>query len=139
MAQIFWWRDEYSIGIKEIDEQHKRWVDILNELGTALLEFKGPEVAESVLKRLFDFTMEHFATEERLFKKYNYPEEKEHKAEHAKLLAKVAKFKKEFARGNKMVGTDLMEYLKNWFKDHVLTTDYRYVPFFKELGVNRIG
>jgi len=139
MAQIFWWREEYSVGIKEIDEQHKQWVNILNELGTALLEFKGHEVVESVLKRLINFTREHFATEERLFKKYNYPEEKAHKAEHDKLLEKVSKFQQDYDRGHKMVGVDLMEYLKNWFKDHVQTTDYRYAPFFKELGVNKIS
>ena len=137
MIEIFSWSDKDSVGIKEIDEQHKQLMGILNELGTALLEFKAPEVIDAVFEKVFDYTREHFATEERLFKKYNYPEEEKHKVEHDQMIAKVAQFKKEYDRGNKMIGTALMDFLKQWCKDHMKVTDYRYISFFKELGVTR--
>ncbi|MFZ5776290.1 MAG: bacteriohemerythrin [Thermodesulfobacteriota bacterium] len=131
---IFAWKNEYEVGIEEIDRQHRELVAILDDLYTAMLNARGVEQVESTLERLTQYTKNHFATEERLFKKHAYPEEREHAAEHAAMLARVAKFRREHQHG-KAVGVELMHYLKGWFVEHLQTTDHRYVPFFRALGV----
>lgn len=134
MVKIIQWEEGFSVGVKEIDEQHKELVAILDDLYNAMLKAKGKEILEVTLQRLTDYTAKHFAMEERLFKKYNYPEARAHKAEHDAMLRKLTKFKKEHKRGE-LVGVDLMNFLKDWFINHLQTTDYRYVPFFKEVGL----
>ena len=135
MVKIIEWQDEYSVGVEEIDAQHKELVETLDDLYNALLKAKGYEAAESTLERLTKYTREHFVTEERLFKKYRYPEEQEHKQEHAQFLQKLNSFIKAHERGDKRIGVDLVHFVRDWFENHLKVTDYRYISFFKEVGV----
>ena len=139
MIKVFDWKEEYSVGVKELDAQHQKLVAILDELNSALLKAKGAEISGPIIDRLAAYAKEHFATEERLFKKYNYPEERQHKAEHNSFLTQLNKFRKEYDRGNKLVAVDLMQFVKKWFVDHLQTTDYRYVPFLKEHGISSLS
>ncbi len=134
MVRIIDWDAQFSVGIKEIDEQHQVLVEILDDLYNAMLKAKGKEVAQETLDRLFAYTRSHFATEERLFKKYCYPEEQEHKAEHDGMLNRLNKFQRDFKDG-KLISVDLMLFLKEWFVNHLQTTDHRYIDFFREKGV----
>lgn len=135
--KIIEWDDKFSVGIKEIDDQHRVLIDILDELYYAMLKGRGSELIGTTLERVIQYTKTHFTTEELLFKKYNYPEEKEHKAEHDAMLKKVDAFQKEFKNG-KLIGVDLMQFLTKWFVEHLQTTDYRYVKFFREIGVSTL-
>lgn len=132
MVKVFDWKEEYSVGVREIDAQHQELVAILNELNGALLKAKGAEISGPIIARLAEYAARHFADEERLLKKYAYPEERQHKAEHDSFLARLGKFRKEYERGNKLVAVDLMQFVKQWFVDHLQTTDYRYASFLKE-------
>lgn len=135
--KIIAWKETFSVGIKEIDDQHRVLVDILDELYYAMLKAKGIELVESTLEKVIQYTKTHFATEELLFKKYSYPEEKGHKAEHDAMLKKVMAFQRDFKNGQ-LIGVDLMHFLNKWFVEHLQTTDYRYVKFFKEKGVSTL-
>ncbi len=135
--KIIEWNEKFSVGIKEIDDQHRVLVDILDELYYAMLKARGNEVIETTLAKLVQYTKTHFATEELLFKKHSYPEEKAHKAEHDAMLKKVAAFRKDFENG-KLIGVDLMHFLNKWFVEHLQTTDYRYVNFFRGIGVSTL-
>ncbi|MFA6283667.1 MAG: bacteriohemerythrin [Desulfurivibrionaceae bacterium] len=135
--KIIEWDEKFSVGIKEIDDQHKVLVDILDELYYAMLKARGNEVIETTLEKLVQYTKTHFNTEELLFKKYSYPEEKAHKAEHDAMLKKVAAFRQDF-KNEKLIGVDLMHFLNKWFVEHLQTTDYRYVNFFKGVGVSTL-
>ena len=136
--KIIEWDEKFSVGIKEIDDQHKVLVDILDELYLAMLKARGNEVIEATLDKVIRYTKTHFSTEELLFKKYSYPEENPHKAEHDAMLKKVDAFRRDFKNG-KLIGVDLMHCLKKWFVEHLQTTDYRYVEFFKGVGVSTLS
>lgn len=134
MVTVFAWKEEYSVAIPEIDAQHRQLVTILEDLHRAMRKAEGTTVLGSILDRLQQYAAEHFATEERLFKKYHYPEEQEHKREHESFLAKLSSFQKAHGRGEKLASSELMQFIENWFVDHMQATDYRYVPFFQKLG-----
>ena len=68
------WTDELSVGIQEIDDQHRLLVSILNKLHTAMYEHQGKEVAEKILNELVDYTKIHFAVEESLMRVLGYPQ-----------------------------------------------------------------
>ncbi len=125
---VFPWLDKYSVGVQKIDEQHKKLVELLNELASAMAEGKGKTVLESVLKKLIDYTIFHFNDEEKYFDKIDYPEAAEHRVEHVKLIEKVNQFKADFDEGKIGLTIELMRFLKNWLINHIAGTD-------KELGI----
>jgi hemerythrin-like metal-binding protein len=129
------WTDKLSLGIKEIDNQHKKWIDIINQLNEAMRSGKSKEVLEDVFKQLIDYTDFHFKTEEQLFEKYGYPEKLSHKMVHQKMVNEVKNYYNDFKSGKLTVSLNLMQLLSNWLLDHIQKVDKNYAPFFIEKGV----
>ena len=65
---FFNWEDRFSVGIAEIDMQHQKLVQMLNELYDAMKAGKGNDVLGKVLNGMIQYTASHFATEERYMK-----------------------------------------------------------------------
>lgn len=136
IADLMPWGAKLKIGIDQIDEQHKELVKMVNELHRAMKMKMGAKEAGQILTRLADYTVYHFKNEENLFEKHKYDDREAHKAYHDKLVAQVLEFKKEFEGGRAALSMDLMHFLTNWLRDHILKTDKAYAPFFKEKGIN---
>jgi len=135
-VEIMPWKDEYAVGIKQIDEQHKRLVRLLNELNQAMADGKGREVMTGILSQLVDYTKGHFATEERLMQGYLYPGYAAHKLEHDQLTKTVLKFQQDVNSGKAVMSIEVLDFLKNWLRNHILGTDKRYAPFLNSKGVS---
>lgn len=93
------WSDELSIGIPEIDKQHKVLVGLLNRLHQAILEHRAREECGEILEQLIEYTRVHFATEESVMSTFNYPQLEQHRKEHQDLIDEVSRFKARFASG----------------------------------------
>ena len=78
----------------------------------------------------------HFLYEEMLFDRHGYPQHEEHKAFHARLINHVATFKTRYDSGDKSFGPELLEFLKSWLNDHILTEDRGYSAFLIKQGVS---
>jgi len=130
------WGDKLKIGIDQIDEQHKELVKMVNELHRAMKMKIGAKEAGQILTRLADYTVYHFKNEENLFEEHQYPERDAHKQYHDKLVGQVLEFKKEFEEGRAALSMDLMQFLTDWLRDHIMVTDKSYAPFFREKGIN---
>lgn len=131
-AELFPWTAKLSIGIKEIDEQHKILVKLVNQLHAAMKARVGTKEASVVLDKLADYTVFHFKHEEDLFQKHGYPAQVEHKKFHTELVDSVLKFQKDLKAGRAGLSMDLMLFLTNWLKDHIMVKDKAYVPFLKD-------
>ena len=129
------WSNNLSVNIKQIDDQHKKLIGMINELHKAMKLKKSNSVMGSILDRLADYTVTHFATEEKLFAQYRYPEEKAHVELHRKLVAQVVDIQKKFKAGNAMISMELMAFLKDWLVNHIQGTDKKYSSFLREHGV----
>ncbi len=130
------WNDNYSVKVSEIDNQHKKLIDLVNQLYDAMRAGKGREALESVLTELVYYTVYHFNTEERLFREYGYPEYGKHKDIHDDLTRKAKDLKEAFDRGNKMITIDVMLFLSNWWNIHILEEDKKYSDFLHNKGVH---
>ncbi len=130
------WGDKLKIGITQIDAQHKELVKMINELHRAMKMKIGAKEAGQILTRLADYTVYHFENEENLFETHQYPERDAHKEYHDKLVGQVLEFKREFQEGRAALSMDLMQFLTDWLRDHILETDKAYVPFFKEKEID---
>ncbi|MCP5161263.1 MAG: hemerythrin family protein [Hahellaceae bacterium] len=71
---IFEWKPQYSVGVPELDEQHKVLVRLINELDELLASRFDLVKAQALFRELVDYTIYHFATEERLMVRFQYDE-----------------------------------------------------------------
>jgi hemerythrin len=117
------WGDELSVKSNEIDEQHKKLLDIINDLFDAMSKGRGRDVLGGIIDRLMDYTKYHFSTEERLMVSNDYIGYISHKAEHAQLIQKVVEIEQEFKGGNSMLSIRLLNFLEDWLLKHIKSTD----------------
>ena len=130
------WNETYSVKVKEIDVQHKKLVNIINELHDKMKEGKGKEVVEKLLAELLDYTVFHFSFEEKLLNTNNYPDHKTHAKLHADLMEQVQVFRNKVKSGNSLLSLELMNFLKKWLVEHILDSDKKYSAFLNAKGIN---
>ncbi len=129
------WKNDYSVGVKEIDSQHKRLIEITNTLFDAMKEGKGGDVLKPILTELTDYTRTHFAYEERLLGANAYPDLVTHQGVHRQLADKVQRFADEANQGKIALSTPLISFLRSWLVDHIQGVDKRYSSHLSARGV----
>jgi len=132
---IMSWTDAYSTGIAEVDQQHKKLIELINSLHDAMVKGQGKDVLGKILRELVDYCASHFAMEERMFDKHGYPDAADHKEKHQKMTSKVLALQAQFEQGKATMTIDVMDFLQQWLDKHILGTDKKYVPFLKSKGV----
>lgn len=135
----FQWDEKYNIGIKEIDMQHRRLVQMVNELYSAMYAGEGRDVLGDVLGGLLLYTKIHFQTEERFMKKHNFPEFISHQQIHEKMKTRVLELKKKFEEGKISNPVQISNFLKAWLIKHILKTDMKYAYFYKTKKKSEAG
>ncbi len=129
------WSEKYSVNIKKVDEQHKKLIEMINNLHGAMLHGKSHEILGNIIDGLIDYTKTHFKTEEELMKNYGYPGYLSHKLQHDKFVRKVSEFQRKFEEGELTLSMEIMNFLKDWLLNHILGTDKKFGPFLNEKGV----
>jgi len=119
------WGDVLSVGVDEIDEDHRKLVNIFNILNHSVTEGASPEYLAAVLEELINCTVWHFSHEERLMLKYGYEGAEEHKAEHQELIQGARELQQEILQAGKPVADEDIEFLERWLTGHILTSDAR--------------
>jgi len=132
---LFEWKNDYSVGIAKIDEQHMELVVFLNELYDSMKAGKGKDTLNAVLKSLMEYTRTHFTTEESLMKLYAYPDYEAHKQKHEKMTQHVLELKKQYDSGQISSPIQITNFLKDWLTKHIQGTDKSYGPFLNAKGV----
>lgn len=136
MDKAFEWNSTYSVKVGAMDAQHKRLFQIIQELYNAMRSGHGKEVAADVLRRLLDYTVQHFTAEEKLMEQKGYPDLAAHQALHRALTDKVRAFKKDFEAGMAGITPELMRFLQSWLTNHIQTVDQKYSEFLNSKGVH---
>jgi len=129
------WSDSLSVNVKEIDLQHRKLIDMINELNEAMKNGKGKNSLGKILNGLISYTATHFKQEERYFDKLRYPDTVNHKKEHVAFVKQVTEFKDGFEKDNLAVTMEVMNFLSDWLKNHIKGTDKKYSKFFNEKGL----
>ena len=83
---------------------------------------------------LASYTVTHFKTEERYFDQLGYPETDSHKKEHVAFVEKVTDLKNKFETRNLLLTIEVMDFLSDWLRGHIMGTDKKYSGFFNETG-----
>jgi len=129
-------KEEHSVGVKEIDDQHKQFIAILNELADAIDNNKTKETLAHIFDELGSYAEFHFATEEKYFDMFSYDGAEEHKAKHQELKEKIADLKSKMADNQVSLSFELIDFMEDWLIDHLANMDQKYVQCFKEHGLS---
>ncbi len=128
------WTADLSVGLEEIDEQHKILINLINRLfNEAILKRADKAAIAEIIDELVQYTVVHFAVEESLFRIFDYPDAESHQLHHDQLKKEVINFRKKFTAGMP-VDIELMGFLKKWITHHIMVDDQKYTPFFLEKG-----
>lgn len=131
MKKLVEWKDSYCIKISEIDEQHRKLFDILNQLYDSFLNGNTGSDIDLILDELEDYTIYHFEEEEKLFAKFNYSQTEEHVNQHESFISKIDEFKEKINSKNSKVHLELINFLRDWIIKHILFSDKLYVNELK--------
>jgi hemerythrin len=126
------WSEKFSVGVASMDAQHQKWFGILNRLHDAMLGGKAKDVQRAILAEMVAYTHTHFAQEETLLKTKGYPKLAEHQAKHAAFNKQVQDLEAKMISGASVLTHDVMDFLKHWLNDHILSTDTQYGMWLKE-------
>ena len=91
------WNDQLSVNISQVDSQHMKLVELLNNFHDAMKQGKGKEAMGKTFSKLLNYTAYHFGTEESFFKKYAYPAFASHKKEHEALTKQATDLSERFS------------------------------------------
>ncbi|MDN5300389.1 MAG: hemerythrin [Clostridiales bacterium] len=126
------WTEAYSVGVSEIDDQHKRLFELITTASALEARCDEQELHDEIVRMLVKlnlYTIYHFETEERLMEANGYVETTEHKREHQAFANKLEQMHPE-ADELKSIETlhEIAAFLENWIKNHILKTDFKYKP-----------
>jgi hemerythrin len=125
------WNEEFSVGVPEMDEQHKKWIAIINELHDAMKTGKANTVMSDILTKMIDYIVFHFTAEENLLKTKNYSDFYGHKKTHDQYAVKAKEMVKEFMSGKVLMSLQVMDSLRDWLTSHIMIQDKKYGSYFK--------
>ena len=130
MMKSIQWDESLSIGIEEIDNDHKNLIEYYNNFFAACLSSVGPAVVNTTLSKLIEYTKYHFQHEEGLMEKEGYPGLTEQKYEHERLLQTTLELQEKVASGSSdCVSNDTLAFLNNWLETHLMGLDADFAKF----------
>ena len=129
------WQDEYSVGVKELDEQHQNILSIINTLLVDQGDDYDDNKLSEAISSMIHYAYVHFATEEQYLAQANFPYIKQHVLEHVDFIMKTLELSFKAREGAKDGRQELLKYLKGWFSSHVLGIDRLYIPY---IAANKI-
>lgn len=127
------WSEVLSVEVNEIDEDHRKLLDIFNILNQSLIDGESPDYLAVVLEELINCTVWHFSHEERLMLKYDYEEIEEHKSMHEELIKSARELQHEILQADKPVVDEDIVFLERWLTEHILTDDMRLGAYLSQV------
>jgi hemerythrin-like metal-binding protein len=129
------WQDEYSVGVKEIDDQHQHLLSIINTLIIDQQEKYDVNKLSEVVASMIHHSYVHFATEERYLVQADFPDFKQHVLEHISFIMKTLELSLNVKDGAPDSRQELLKYIKSWYSSHVLGLDRQYIPYLAAKGI----
>jgi hemerythrin len=119
------WRDEYLLGVEELDYEHKDLFNRLNELHDELVRDSNRERVEGCLGEIYARVDAHFALEENFMREKKYSGYEAHKKQHDNFLDELREVSDRLlSSGVDPAERDAMEAkLHSWVLNHFTTTD----------------
>ena len=129
------WNDNLSVYISEIDEQHKKCVNMINDLHDSMTSGNSSDTLLKIVGEMREYTVFHFSTEEKLMFAHSYPEIKSHESQHRDFIKKVEEVEKDCKSGKISLSMDILNFLTEWLVTHINGTDKGMGDFLSKKGL----
>lgn len=130
------WSDEFSVGVEEMDTQHKKLLAMINRLIEEQHTLTDPKTIAELLTGMVDYAEEHFRAEEYLMAEYDYDRKASQESQHKAFVDKTVSFLSASDIGPNILSNALLDYLGSWLVGHILTEDMQYKEFFRKKGLS---
>ena len=118
------WRDDYLIGVEELDYEHRDLVYRMNELHEELVQHREKEEIEKCLGEIHARMAVHFALEEHFMLENDFDGYAGHKQEHDEFLEEIVEVIEKFqSRPDLDYAAEFARLLQHWIHNHILTSD----------------
>jgi hemerythrin-like metal-binding protein len=118
------WNEVLMTGHAQVDADHKKLIEALNELETALREGSGKENISRIIEFLNRYTREHFDREEAYMKNVGCPAYDQNCREHALLISRLDSWIAQLDHGPSItLVLEIHREIANWIRSHILKTD----------------
>lgn len=129
---LFVWDDNCKTGIAEIDQDHKRLIDLINDLYEAMQDGSGGALLLPIFSALRNYTETHFTKEERFMVECDAPEQEAHFREHKQMMAKLADLESRHRKGEAAISLQTLTFLRDWLKNHICVVDQAMAPHLQD-------
>ena len=130
------WNNNFSVGVQNLDEQHKKIIKILNKLIEMNDTTVDSEIISDTLTEMTKYASEHFEAEEKLMNENNYPDYLLQKEQHKQFREKTVRFCLDTMSYKATIPIEVLSFLREWWINHILSSDMKYKTFFSQLGLN---
>jgi len=117
------WKDEFKVGIAEVDHEHQELIGLINELHGVIRATGDLDEILDTLGEIYAQISAHFALEEKMMRKTRYPAYAAHKEDHETLLDDLRDIMDDVEDEGVLDETQLSVDLNRWFSDHFQTHD----------------
>lgn len=118
------WQDDFAIGIKEIDAQHRKLIGFFSEIMAAIESELGWSEIHFRIVALKNFAAFHFEFEEALMRLFGYAESDDHEKDHKQFFVKLNTIEQTSILTE--VKQEMVALQLDWMFSHILTADKRY-------------
>ncbi len=128
------WDEEYSLGIDEIDEQHKELMNRTEKFAQAIEEGKSEQRLNYLLNFMEEYAEYHFSSEEEIMEEHDYPGMEEHQKKHTDFFDVVADLKEELEEegASESFALEVQRFLLDWLILHLKDVDKKLADYLKE-------
>jgi hemerythrin len=123
------WSNKYSVGVDELDNQHKAFMKALNDLQAAAMRGQANVVADPLIRQIVSIAHEHFKAEEKYMESIRFPGLAAHRAKHEELTVKFREMVSRHQKGDTTVYNQLLYFTRDWQTRHMQTEDQAYAAW----------
>ena len=129
------WSQEYSVNVKEIDEQHKVFLSILKDLYNSIYQMDVEQNIDHIMAQVLNYIKFHFATEEKYFDMFSYDGKIPHIEAHREFESKIIEIRKNIEINKESPTVALADLMENWLVAHINSVDKKYTKCFNDHGL----
>jgi len=129
------WEERFSVNVKELDRQHTSLIEMLNQCNTLMNTEHSNRDVLTIVHKLILYARNHFTLEEQFMKEAGYNKLEEHKKEHEHFKSIVTCFEDQYKKGQPLLISNIMEFLMDWFVEHLLISDKKYIETLNKAGI----
>lgn len=132
------WHEGLSLGVKALDDDHKKLLHIINKLSDAIKDGNSEEILHEIFEDLHKYVIVHFDREEALLKKCGCEDINEHIAQHRNFSNKIPELKAKLSKTKDSSNAqEVSHFLIDWLFNHIIEEDIPTIGLFEEHGFTK--